>query len=519
MFSPDTLPRPGIFFRRRQVFGLVLVVALGFAVALGPGPWLFARLGCSPGAVPTDGVWSQGHECVGQSAGPYYFDRPELQQAFATLDHLNTAANASPCHGTPATVGVLMTLTSDNAIGRAQHELEGFIATQAAANEPSACRRPVKLLVGQTGATEQAAVGVANRLADSGVVALVGMGLSDQQTAAAVKSIADRPKPVPMVADLVSAEGFDWHGSIGDSPNYADCDDSGLYSDGVGKGWFFRVGYRNNVQVQKLADWAAGTRVGFMIEPTSTADPATCTEIPDYRKKFDYPRELIFDHDNSDVTFDQATNPICQATGKVGVIYSARGLDLGKFLDNLDKRIQQGGCTPEAITVLAGSDSVRLRAEDPDVEREAHRLAALRSPSFREGKIRLIQTPLADPSVSPIAGSSAYQGLVQSFAKLGFAETHLDDGWALNAHDALTTVIAAVGMISATAEVNPATLHAAIADNFSNQLVPGAIEPLTFDRDGNRTGSPVVVRLCPLADNETRTRTVPVTPGYAGDCP
>jgi hypothetical protein len=99
-----------------------------------------------------------------------------------------------------------------------------------------------------------------------------------------------------------------------------------------------------------------------MIEPTSTADPATCTEVPDYRKKFDYPRELIFDHDNSDVTFDQATNP-------------------------------------------------------------------------------------------------------------------------------------------------------------SNQLVPGAIESLTFDRDGNRTGSPVVVRLCPLADNETRTQTVLVTPGYAGDCP
>jgi ABC-type branched-subunit amino acid transport system substrate-binding protein len=121
--------------------------------------------------------------------------------------------------------------------------------------------------------------------------------------------------------------------------------------------------------------------------------------------------------------------------------------------------------------------------------------------------------------VPPIASSSDFQGLVQSFAKLDFPEAHLDDGWALNAHDALTTVIAAVGMIPATAEVNPAVVHAAIANNFRGQPVPGAIQPLTFDRDGNRTGSPVVVRLCPLPDDETRTRTVLAGPGYSGVCP
>ncbi len=504
---------------------LVAVTALVAASFVWPGPWLVSHWRCSAGPIPSTAGWWQ-DECVGYTDGPYAFGQSGLQAVFTALEQQNSDQAIRQCDGTPVTVGVLTTLSSDNAVGRAQHELEGFVATQAAANASSDCRRPVKLRVGQVGASHQAAVEVANRLVDSGVVALVGMGLSDPQTAAAVNAVAAGPTPVPMVADLVSAEGFDQDASRVDNPDFSHCTDTRDYVNGIGKGddggWFYRAAFRNTVQITSLAKaWHSRMPVSFLIKPGSTGDPATCTQQEEYRRQFYGPQPLTFYPDDAQVTLDQVINPICAETGPIAVIYGARGRDLPILLNGIDERYKNGGCTPTSITVLAGSDSSRLRSTDPDQQRDKRRLAALRSPSFSSGKVVLIQTPLADPSVPPISTSSDYRSLVQAFDTVGFSAGDLDDGWALNAHDALTTVIEAAGGISAKQEVTPKRVHVAIADNFLTRPVNHTIQPLTFDASGNRVGGPAVVRLCPLPNDDTpdpRTRTVLIGHDDLGIC-
>ena len=145
------------------------------------GPWLFARLTCRSGLLPTSNVWSQDGECVGLSDGPYAFGLSAFDPVFQTIARQNKQAGQNPCAtgAPPVTVGVLVTSTSLAAGGRANHELEGFAAGQANANK-AGCVRPVQLRIAQIGRTEQAAGEVARLIADSpNVVAVVGMGPSD----------------------------------------------------------------------------------------------------------------------------------------------------------------------------------------------------------------------------------------------------------------------------------------------------------------------------------------------------
>lgn len=117
---------------------------------------------------------------------------------------------------------------------------------------------------------------------------------------------------------------------------------------------------------------------------------------------------------------------------------------------------------------------------------------------------------------------SEFTELERLFKEMAFDVAHLDDGWAINAYDAVYTVAEAVDSLDSDRPVTRALVRGAIAtfsaaDEISQ--LRGANGPIGFENNGNRTCTPVTVRLCP-PDSAGRTHTVtPIgTPGDRTPC-
>jgi len=540
------IPRADRFPKRRSHWlplALTVVLATGLVtVGLWASPWLFARLTCRSGPLPTSSVWSQDGECVGLSDGPYAFGLSAFDPVFQTIARQNKQAGLNPCAtgAAPVTVGVLVTSTSLAAGGRASHELEGFATGQANANKVG-CVRPVQLRIAQIGRTEQAAGDVARLVADSpNVVAVVGMGPSDARVVGAVQLLASRH--IPMVADIITAEGFDQNGSSDDHPDFSRCADHSAYDSGIGQGFFYRVAYRNATQDRQLYQYllqAAQHRANtissaaaptmpadFIITPTTVTDPFTCTALPLLHRQFgENIHEVRFDP-NDPTTVNLAVQQLCGREQDVTAVYAARAQDLSRFLASIDQQYQNGDCKFRSITVASISDASRIRAPEPDANLESLRIQALTSKTFTDSTVRLVYTPLANPEVLAKKKLSSFTNLQQQFTNLGFNPTDLDDGWAINAYDALTTATAAVNTVpldsdSTNRTITPSQVNTAIGFfSPSGHPVPSAAQgPLIFDNNGNRSDSdPVVVQVCPATGQPPRSATVEVYPSQ-GSCP
>jgi hypothetical protein len=220
---------------------LGVVLALVLCLVAGPvvAPRVLPALQCYDG-VPSPDVWKSGDDCVGLTDGPYAFGLDEFAPVMRVVDEQNrSAAERCDPNGTPVTVGVLLTMTDDFAGSRALHELEGMAAGQRAANG-TGCLHPIQLTVGHVGRYDEhaAAPAVARRLADRPeVVAVAGIGLSHQLSAEVADVLA--AARMPMVSDLITAEGFDQNGSQADAPTFGECDPGITYPRGVGSspGW------------------------------------------------------------------------------------------------------------------------------------------------------------------------------------------------------------------------------------------------------------------------------------------
>jgi ABC-type branched-subunit amino acid transport system substrate-binding protein len=512
------IPKSGRFPRLwtdwlRLTLAIVLVVVAG--LTFWRGPWLSDRLGCRDG-FPSGDIWESGGECVGLSSGPYAFDQAVFAPVLAVIDRQNQQA-AEKCdpNGTPVTVGVLMTMTDQQVGGRALHELEGMAAGQRKANN-TGCLHPVRLVVGQTGKGGLAAVELATRMAKRpDVVAVAGLGLSDQNSADAAQVLADAH--IPAVADLITAEGFDQNGSAQDHPDFSSCDSDITYTQGVGKDWFYRVSFRNSVQIGELAKVTG--QPDFIMVPAGGADPYTCTTLPLIQRQFGGNiTEVTFDPDESS-TVPQTAKRVCNVPGEVSMIYIARGRDLGRFLYSLDEAWSNGQCAASSITVLSTSDASRLRAPEPDSTLEDLRTRALGSKTFTSGAVSLLYTPLA-ASDHLRKTSRNFATFEQAFTEAGFDMSHVDDGWAISAYDAMTTIATALRTLPAGEPVASSAVNTVISGfSSATQSVPGAGGSITFDNNGNRSDTrPVVIRLCPLPQAEARTTSVTVRPGQAAAC-
>ncbi|MCP2298418.1 ABC-type branched-chain amino acid transport system, substrate-binding protein [Nocardia amikacinitolerans] len=504
------IPRPWTDWVRLGVVVILVVGAVGAFAARDP----LRRLATCNDGWPNTAAWAAGDQCVGLSEGPYAFGLPAFEHVMRVVDEQNRTA-ADGCPGTPVTVGVLLTMTDHLAGSRAVHELEGMAVGQRRANG-TGCVHPLRLVVGNLGdyGRRGDALAVARKLAQRGdVVAVAGIGLSDQTTAEVADLLA--AEKIPMVSDLVTAEGFDQSGSAGDDPDFARCDEDITYPGGVGKDYFYRVAFRVAVQVRALGA-VAPTRPDFVMVPTGGSDPYTCTTLPLLHRQ--YGGELLevkFDAEEP-TTVSQTARRVCATAADVTIAYLARGRDLGRLLYSLDESYTNGQCAATSITVLSTSDGNRLRTAESDAALEDLRGKALRSPSFSSGRVRLLFTRVAGAD-GPDQGNPQWGAFEEAYAAAGFDLAHIGDGWAVNAYDALSTVVAAVRALPAASTVQRSQVNITIGGFTSPDLaVNGAGGPIVFDNSGNRAGpGPAVVRLCPAGEAGGRpyVPTVEAKPG------
>jgi ABC-type branched-subunit amino acid transport system substrate-binding protein len=518
----------------------IVVLVLGGIFFARPA---IARVRCGQFSLSAH-IWNDQGECVGISDGSYTFGHP----AMTTIADANQDTNCpARSRAQTVTIGALVTLGALNAGVRADHELEGFAAAVWQANRASGdlsseCQYRIRLLVAQMGANEQAAVDDARDLASSGVVAVVGMGLSSQQSADAATVLND--DKIPMVADVITGEGFDQDGSQTDGADFSGCQsDSSL--PGVGPYWqqhwqfFFRIAYRASTQVNEALDYTQTLPRSdnyFLVQPTETNDPYTCSTLPllttglaDDRITSD-PVKNDFDTAAPQPTQDSAASAICAAKGSVTVFYIARDVYLSSLLADVIDDKNNNECIPTQITVLSQSDTAQLRVVSQLYDQSRQEVLKSRWLDDPDAWLRIYYTPLADPSLIDASGEpvpAGYTDLTSAFTALGISPQDLVDGWAIMAYDSVAVVATALAAPPAgmpSPDVTGPYIQAQIQDlmsSVSSHPAPGADGPITFDRNGNRIGSgPGVVRLCPIQPGTSiPPQTVQVFPGQPGACP
>jgi ABC-type branched-subunit amino acid transport system substrate-binding protein len=467
------------------------------AVAVGGGIWwLPSHLGCADG-LPSSALWSAGSECVGVSESAYDFGHREFDATLTKIDQQNQAVQdgTSGCPtGSPVTVGALVALGSSSAGGRSVRELEGFAAAQAEANA-AGCVHPLRIRVANMGSGEQAATDVAQRLKDDpDVVAVVGMGVSSQASAAAADLLARRPGPVPMVSDVITAEGFDASGSQGKENVFTSC--AASYPHGVGGGYFYRVAYSNSTQINGLKTYLGRTRPDFIVTPTDLSDPYTCTALSLVKNRYKEVTAVKFDPVDAS-TVGVAVQRICGADGPVTAFYTARSIDLGRFIQDIDNADQNGHCSSRSITLVSTSDANRLLAPEPDPALEGVRKTALDSKIFTSGKLKLVYSALENADST--TNTPQYQRLAGRMSAYGFPPGDLADGWAINAYDALGSITEASQTLPATQTVTRGQINASV----SGLSTVGAGGRISFDAAGDRNGGPAILRLCPPRDGRS----------------
>lgn len=352
------------------------------------------------------------------------------------------------------------------------------------------CQHRIALGRKRTASAEQAAADVARQVKDNpDVVAAVGLGVSLRQSAEAADLLGGAPDAVPMVADVVTAEGFDATGSRGKESVFANC--AASYPNGVGGGYFYRVAYGNSAQINTLASHLGAQRPDLVLTPTDLTDPYTCTALALVEKRFaDQVAPVKFDPADPS-TVPVAVQRICATGHPVAVFYTARSRDLGRFVRELDKAYQNGTCQPASITLLSPSDANRILAAEADPGLETIRREALASPVFQQGKLKIFYAALANANSR--TGTDQYRQLAGQMAGNGFDPTDLADGWAINAYDAVSTVAQASRTLSARATVTRGQINSAV----STASVVGAGGQISFDAAGDRTGEPPILRICP----------------------
>lgn len=481
---------------------VVVLVAAGVVVV----PWLPSHVACADG-LPSNARWSAGGDCVGVSDDAYDFGHNEFDAALSKIDQQNNAVRSGDdgCpQGSTITVGALVTLASPNAGGRSVHEIEGIAAAQAQANAPG-CVHPVLVEVANMGRDEQAAKEVAQQLKDdSDVVAAVGIGLSHQQSADAADLLGQKPDAVPMVADVITAEGFDATGSRGREGDFAKC--AASYPNGVGGGYFYRVAYNNAVQIDGLAKYLAGNIPDFILTPTDLGDPYTCTALALVENHFDNQVAPVKFDPTDASTVPVAVQRICGTQHPVTVFYTARSSDLGRFIQEINKATQNGTCQPGSITLVSPSDADRILATEPDPGLESIRQGALTSSIFQQGQLKLVYAALT--SADSQSATAQYEQLIRQMSSEGFNSGDIADGWAINAYDALSTIAQASGTLSASQTVTRGQVNSAV----SALSTVGAGGHISFDAAGNRTGDPPILRVCPAPAGKP-VFTVPASPG------
>jgi hypothetical protein len=416
-------------------------------------------------------------------------------------------------------VAALAPWRNDLTGGRAFHELEGMYVAQWQANnlrDPGGCHPYIKLLVADpgSGVTKQglpnpaeemrsAQAVVKNLLAHHPrLVAVIGLALSRTPMIAAAHDLA--AAHVPVVADLVTADGFD-RSNFSNIPT--PCAEKVDRSRSLGD--FYRLTFANGKYLDRMSGYlreSGQLKPGQAIQVTQYGydqDPFACTNVQHVKQLVTPPRDPIafeLSSRGSDAIGPLTTKvtPICGNGSAIRtVFYTARALDLANFI------IALGNACPSGITVAGPTDSTRLLTPEIDGAADQQRLAALKV--LAEGKVKLFYPASTTPA--RVAASPGYAQLQHAFHgafngnplfPLDAAE--LADTWIVNAHDAFYVTAAAIHALDGNEQ--PHT-PGHVAENLSAFQITGAAQgTISFDDNGTRvakTGEPVVIRLCVTA--------------------
>lgn len=430
------------------------------------------------------------------SDGPGIFGAG-FEPALTALNAENTVVEKTDGYVTVALMGPLTqgpgSLTGDRAV----HQVEGALTAVHKANEGDAYPK-IRLVLANMGSDETHWPGVVDGLkkmtgtpgTPGPLVAVTGMGLSQQESIDAARALSKAS--IPMVGDVITADGFDTTGSI----------DAGAKIEGL-----VRVAPNSSAQLQAISqelrkhpELKTAALVSAPTTPAGTPDfysnsieraaqnPATGL-LPYLQAG-----AISFNFDvrggAAQTSLGTISKNLCGKVTPDVVIYAGRATFLPTFLEKLHQR----HCRATPITVVTGSDAATLD----------RKLLALNDP---EAPISVLYVPLADPGqlrdkTNP--DHSLYQQFADEFIRdhhgQRFAADHLDSGWAVMAHDAIVTATLAIRS-AVDPPQKPPTVYAVRAQLYlfeTTNVIEGAsgifrIDPQTGNR--NSTHTPQVVRL------------------------
>jgi hypothetical protein len=490
--------------RRRLRAGLVAGAVL--ALAVGVGAWQvhqrneerFKEEHCGTGSPSL--VTQAGGECTGVTDGS------DGAAVFGSdLEPVMTAIGAENQNvvegGDYVTFAFLTPLTSGDAnsltVGQYVAELEGAYTAVAEENKKDS-RPKIRLLVASMGSAqrhwERAVEQLVDRKDGDRLVAVAGMGLSQQETVDAARKLSKAD--LPMIGDLITADGFDATGAV----------DGKRRIDGLA-----RVALSNSDQLTAISEeLPPGRRTAALVSTSVTPNGTRDLYTESLNKGF-RTIERLEEHldDHSDFAFDPRGGPdailptisqnFCN-TGKTidTVYYAARVRYLPDFLDALTRR----SCHAQPITVITGSDAAAL---DPRTE-------ALHDPG---APITVLYASFPTSKQFRSPGNPA-RGLYEAFAKAftsphhgrQFPAEHLTSSyWGIVAYDAVTTAATALHNAAAHSPSSLPNRYAVRNELYAlrNNAVAGASGHFGIDKNGNRTNTDTVTTVHRLGRPLPRT--------------
>ncbi|WP_405966071.1 hypothetical protein OG613_43175 [Streptomyces sp. NBC_00015] len=443
-------------------------------------------------------VTQAGGECTGVTDG---LDRSDVFGS--ALEPVLTAIGAENHRATRdghyVTVAFLAPLTSVGSAGKAKDltldqfvgEVEGAYTAVERANADDGPLK-IRLVLANMGSGElhwKRAVDTLTGLAAAdNLVAVTGMGLSQQESVDAARTLG--AQDIPMVADLITADGFDTTGII-DSAKNAPKRINGLV----------RVTLTNAAQLGALGEELDGdTRTAALVRtaktPNGTDDFYTDSLYEDFRtvgglKKHLDPAadDFIFDPRGGVASIlDAIGQNLCSTGRPVDTVYfAAREKYLPDFLQALSRR----SCHRRPITVVSGSDTAAL---DPKT------LAALNQDG--EAPITVLYASLPTAAQLRAPGNSDHNLYEQFLDAFGgdhhgqkFPAAHATRGyWPVLAHDAVLTAVTAIRNATTPTTARPnryAVLNHLYA--LADGAVPAATGRFGIDPTGNRTKVPITI--------------------------
>jgi hypothetical protein len=444
-------------------------------------------------------IWHEGGECVGVTDGGSYVFRD-----FAAVQERIRAENEKVRRtDNYVNVALLTPLTlADNSamsLDKTRHALEGaYLAQHRANNDPALVagdREPkIQLLLANVGSHQDQWRSVVGRLvtmtdADHPLVAVVGMGVSVQQTKDAAEELSHHQ--VPMVSAVVTADGLDSSipGLIRVAPSNAD------YVEAVR--WHLQT--RRDLRTAMLV-------YDGNSDLEDDKDLYTGTLREDFEEAFDFnfPSQPFtgstIESNATPHMFSRIRSAIC-STKPDKLFFAGREIDLDVFLQSLGGR----ECVRKRITIISGATGFE-------------RILSRRDELAR-WNLEVVHAASVDTRAWDNESDSCKNGVPEHYADFrtafndgqnGFPHDSLADGYAIMHHDALLAAATAIRL----AAPNPSAQIPKAVD-VGNQLlglnaghsVQGASGELSFSREtnGNPGGKPVPVIYIPPSSERLST--------------